>query len=426
MEQSHVQLKKSITWMQGAALTIGAVLGAGILVLPAITAEMAGPASLISWLFMGLLSLPMVIVIGLMSSRFPDSGGMATYVRQGFGNHAGHITGILMLTAMPFGMPVTALIGAHYLGSVFAWSSLGIHLAAAGLLLTAIFLNYRGIELSAKTQVLVVSLICLILTFAVWSAFPSIHAAAFTPFLPYGLPPVGEAMSLLFFAFVGWEMIGNLAEEFKDPRQDLPLSLGIAVLLVNLLYFTAAFVTVGSEVYRTGNPVTAMITLVAYRWGSTAEIFVAFLGFIACYCPIHTFIAGYSRLVYAQARDGNFPKGLGRLHPRFKTPNRALMTFVPVYLTILTLSYLFSWNLKPLITLPSTNFLVVYILGMLASTRILNTGLGKISAWLSAILSALALLFSGWYMLYPAAIVLAVIFRKHRKKKNPSSPSASV
>ena len=65
-------------------MTIGAVLGSGILVLPAITADMAGPASLISWALMGILSLPMIIVIGLMSSRFPDSGGLATYVRQAF------------------------------------------------------------------------------------------------------------------------------------------------------------------------------------------------------------------------------------------------------------------------------------------------------------------------------------------------------
>ncbi len=166
--QQQVQLKKSITWIQGAALTIGAVLGSGILVLPAITAAMSGPASLISWLLMGLLSIPMVIAIGSMSSRFPDAGGMATYSRQAFGQRASQLTGVLILSAMPFGMPVTALIGAHYLGSVFAWSSGEIHLAAACLLLLAITLNYRGIELSGRTQVFVVSSILFILTFAVW------------------------------------------------------------------------------------------------------------------------------------------------------------------------------------------------------------------------------------------------------------------
>ena len=60
----QTELKKSITWVQGTALTIGAVLGAGILVLPAIAAQLAGPASLVSWIAMGLLSIPMVVAIG--------------------------------------------------------------------------------------------------------------------------------------------------------------------------------------------------------------------------------------------------------------------------------------------------------------------------------------------------------------------------
>lgn len=419
--QQQVELRKSITWIQGSALTVGAVLGAGILVLPSITASMAGPASLISWIFMGLLSLPMVIVIGLMSSQFPDSGGMATYVRQGFGKKASHVAGILMLTAMPFGMPVTSLIGAHYLGSVWGWSSAAIHMAAAGILMLAIALNYRGIELSGRTQIFVVSAILLILNLVIFSAIPNIHFSAFTPFLPHGWFPVGEAMSLLFFAFIGWEMIGNLAEEFKNPLKDIPLSLGISVLLVNVLYFSVAFVTVGTDVYHSETPLTSMVTLVTYRWGSMAGILVAFLGFIVCYCPIHTFIAGFSRLVYAQARDGNFPKLLGRLHFRFQTPYIALLVFAPIYLLILLLSYVFSWDLKPLINIPCANFLAVYILGMTASARILPSKTGKLFAWISAILSGIVFLFSGWFMLFPIVVTLVIFYQQHRNKIKKSA-----
>lgn len=416
MMNKQVKLRKSITWVQGSALTIGAVLGAGILVLPAVTAAMAGPASILSWLFMGLLSLPMVIVIGLMSSRFPDSGGIATYVRQGFGNTAGYITGLLMLTAMPFGMPVTALIGANYLGSMFNWSPAGIHIAAAGLLLIAIALNYRGIELSGRTQIGIVTVILFILTFAAWSAIPQMQASAFTPFLPHGWVPVGQAMSLIFFAFIGWEMIGNLAEEFKNPLRDLPLSLGVSVLVVNVLYFTVAFITVGTNVYQTDNPLTAMVTLVAYRWGSMAGIFVAWLGFIACYCPIHTFIAGFSRLVYAQARDGNLPAYFGQLHPRFHTPYTALLLFAPIYTIILLLSYGLSWDLKPLIAIPCANFLAVYTAGMIASARILSGRWTKLLAWISALLSGIIFLFSGWFVLFPLTVTLILTYQQHRRK----------
>ena len=148
-----VQLKKSITWLQGASLTTGAVLGAGILVLPSLAASIAGPASLLSWLFMGLLSLPMVAVISMMSSRYPDCGGIATYVRQGLGENTSRIVGLWILGAMPFGMPVTALIGAHYLGDVLGWSSAAIYGVAAVMLLLAVALNYRGIDLSGRVQV---------------------------------------------------------------------------------------------------------------------------------------------------------------------------------------------------------------------------------------------------------------------------------
>lgn len=415
MEQK-IELKKTITWIHGAALTIGAVLGAGILVLPAIVADMAGPASLISWLLMGVFSLPMIIAIGSMSSQFPDSGGMATYVRQSFGHNASQITGILMLTAMPFGMPVTALVGAYYLGSIFAWTPAGIHLAAAGLLITAIILNYRGIEFSGRTQVFIVSSIIFILAIAVWSAIPQIHFSAFASLLPFGWLPVGKAMTLLFFAFIGWEMIGHLAEEFKNPLKDIPLSLGIAALVINALYLSLAFVTVGTEVYHSGNPVTAVVTLVAFRWGDMAGTLVALLGFIVCYCPVHTYVAGFSRLVYAQARDGNFPKYLGRLHQDFQTPYIALISFAPIYMFILLLSYQFSWDLKPLFSLPSANFLAVYTLGMISAARILPDRLGKISAWLSAILSFVIFLFCGWFAAYPIAVILVVVYYQHRNK----------
>lgn len=410
-----LQLKKSITWLQGTALTIGAVLGSGILVLPAIAAEMAGPASLLSWLLMGLFSLPMVITIGLMSSQYPDAGGMASYARYSFGQRIEHLTGLLILSAMPFGMPLTALVGAHYLGSAFGWSSGEIHTAAAGLLLVAIALNYRGIELSGRSQIVVVSTILFILSFAVISAASKISTSAFVPLLPHGWLPAGQTMTLLFFAFMGWEMIGHLAEEFKNPVRDIPFSLGIAFLFINALYLAVAVIIVGTEVYKAGNPVTAMVTLVSYRWGDLAGYLVGILGFIVCYCPVHTFIAGFSRLVYSQARGGHFPQALGRLHPRFQTPHIALLMFVPLFLIILILSHLFAWDLKPLIGVPSTTFLVVYMIGMISAARVLLNKVGKISAWLSAVLSCSVFIFAGWYIVFPVLVVSVFIF-KYRKE----------
>jgi len=411
--KQQIELKKSITWVKGSALTIGAVLGSGILALPAISAQMAGPASILSWLLMSLFSIPMVIAIGMMSSQFPNSGGMAAYARQAFGPFWGRIIGLLILSAMPLGMPITALIGANYLGSAFSWSSSTIHIAAALLIIAAVILNYKGVELSGGVQVVVISIILIILIFTVGSSIPQIKLSAFHPFVSNGWIPVGQAMNLLFFAFMGWEMIGHLAEEFHNPRKDIPLSLCVGYLLISLLYFSIVFVTIGSGVYKTGNSTTAMIDLIAYRWGKNAGMIVAFLGFIICYCTVHAYIAGFSRLVYAEAREGNFPALFGKLHPRYQSPYVAILSFVPLFASILFLSWRFSWELKALFSIPSTTFLVVYIVSMMAAAKVLSTKLGKICAYISAFLSAIVFLFAGWFVVYPLMIIaIGFCFKK--------------
>ena len=407
-------LNRGITWLQGTAMTIGAVIGAGILVLPALAAEAAGPASLVSWVLMALFALPMLAAIAQMSSRFPNSGGIAAYAQQAFGPGMGRLSGFLIFTAMPIGMPPTALIGANYLCSLFGWGTGAAHIAAGCLILTAIALNYRGIEISGRTQLGVVGAILAILAFVVLSSLGEVRAENFTPFAPYGAGAAAHVMSLLFFAFLGWEMIGHLAEEFKNPRRDIPVSLGAAFAVVTVIYIAIAFVIVGSGVYK-GGANTAMIDLIRLRWGEPAAALVGVLGFVICYCPVHTYTAGFSRLFYAQAREGFFPKRFCELHPVYKTPYRALIFFVPLNLSLLFASWAFSWDLKPLMGIPSATFLMVYTIGMFAAFRVLPARSGRACGLLSGALSLGVFACSGRYMLFPLAVALYFVLRYRRE-----------
>lgn len=414
MDDGREKLKREITWLQGTAMTIGAVIGAGILALPAVAAEAAGPASLAAWGLIGLFTLPMLAAIAQMSSRFPNSGGIAAYAQQAFGSGMGRLTGFLIFTAMPVGMPATALIGAHYLCGVFGWGTGAAHVAAGVMILFAIALNMRGIEISGRTQLAVVGAILAVLMFAVVSSLGAVRAENFVPFAPRGWGAAAHIMSLLFFAFLGWEMIGHLAEEFRDPRRDIPLSLGAAFAAVNAVYLAVAFVIAGSGVYRSGAN-AAMITLIRARWGEGAAAAVGMLGFVICYCPVHTYTAGFSRLFYAQAREGYFPARFGELHPVYKTPYRALRFFVPVNLSLLFVSWALALDLKPLMGLPSATFLLVYTIGMFAAARVLDTKSGKICGLLSGALSFSVFACSGRYMLFPLAVALFFIVRYRRE-----------
>lgn len=82
-------LQGTIGYGQAVALYVGAVLGAGVLVLPGQVASAAGPASLVSWLFMGLLGLPLAMTFAALATRFPDPGGISTYATRAFGPTAG-------------------------------------------------------------------------------------------------------------------------------------------------------------------------------------------------------------------------------------------------------------------------------------------------------------------------------------------------
>ena len=193
------------------------------------------------------------------------------------------------------------------------------------------------------------------------------------------------------------------------------MALCVGFLLINIVYLSIAFVTIGSSLYKTSNSTTAMIDLIAYKWGANSGIIVAFLGFIICYCTVHTFIAGFSRLVYAEAREGNFKASFGKLHPKYQTPYVALLSFIPLFIIILFLSWRFSWGIKDLLSIPSTTFLMVYIISMMASSKVLSTKIGKMSALISAFLSSIIFLFAGWFVMYPL-IVIAIGFYLKKKR----------
>lgn len=425
MDKNVTELKRNINWVHGVALTIGAVLGSGVMVLPVLAAQLAGPASLLSWLFMGLLAIPVVTTIGNLARRWPEAGGIAAYAMKAFGRRMGITTGWLFLGTVPIGAPIVALVGAGYLGAYLSFKPFEILLAAALMLLLGIFFNYLGINLSGKVQMIVVGIIALILLLIIFSALPHVNKNAFTPFVPYGWVSVGVSMTLLFLAFVGWEMIGHLSEEFRNPDRDIKLSLRISLIIVSLLYLLLAFVVVGTKSFLEGSNFAAMATLVLKNWGRPAGAIVAVLAYVVCYGSIHTYLAGFSRLVYAQSRQGDFPLFFSKLHTIYQTPHRVLLSLIPVFTIVLGLYYIFNLNLSVLIQFTSAIFIMLYIICMASAIKLLKgQGKNQLYAIISLVVCVVVYLFTGWALIYPfllGALGWFVGFRQQRDFSELSS-----
>lgn len=417
MEEKAVSLRKSIGWVQGTALTIGAVLGSGVLVLPVLAAEIAGPASMVSWILMGLFTVPLVITMGNLAGQWPDAGGIAAYAQRAFGRKAGTVTGWLFLGTVPIGAPVAALVGAGYIGAYFSLSKGYIFLIAALMLAMAVFFNYRGITLSGRVQLLVVGVIAIMLLVIIISALPGVGRQSFIPFAPKGWAPVGVAMTVLFWAFVGWEMIGHLAEEFKDPARDIRLSLGVSLIVINLLYISLALVIVGTGTYLGEDRVAAMAHLVFNSWGKAAGSVVAVLGFVVCYGTIHTYVAGFSRLVYAQSRQGDFPSFFSVLHPVFQTPHRVFLALLPVFSLLLLGGYYGNLNLTVLIQFTSAIFIALYIIGMASAVKLFRDNRKSRNFAIISLAGCLIIYgFTGWSGLYPVLLGAVGLYVGHRRQ----------
>ncbi|HWP34432.1 MAG TPA: amino acid permease [Thermodesulfobacteriota bacterium] len=403
--------RRAITLPHAIALYTGAVLGSGVLVLPTIAANAAGPASLVAWLLLGALSLPLAYMFGALSARYPDAGGIAAFGQRAFGRTAGAIGGWWFLGAVPFGAPIVALTGASYLAPLLTLDRASLFLIAGGMLLVVLLVNFLGIRATALVQVAAAGTIVALLLSIGLGGLSLVRASEFAPFLPYGWASIGRAMALIFWSFVGWEAVSHLAEEFRDPERDVPPSIAASVVAISSLYLLVSLVTIGTGQY--GREVEEMIPLsriLAHILGEWAGGVTGLLAFLICLGTAKAYVAGASRLAFALARDGLFPRTLARLHPRYLTPWPAFVGLGAGFLAVLAVMYVFQLTIGQVILIPNASFMATYLLAAAAGVRLLTGApLQRAAAWIALGSCALILPFAGWSLLATAGISLACV-----------------
>ena len=391
-------------WREGAALTVASVLGSGVLYLPALTAQEAGPGGILAWVAMGLLIVPLAFTLARLSTRIPDAGGIAAFAREAFGPAGGAAAGWLFLGTVPLGAPIAALIGAGYLAAAFGFTHLTTVLIAAALLALAVLLNALGVEISGRAASAVVGLIAALLLAAVAVGFMHLRLSRFTPVLPHGLMPVGLDLALLFWAFVGWEAVANYAEEFADPERDLRRAMILSIVVIDVLYILLAVVTVGTGAYAGSGSRDALAVMLGQGGGRVGVLATSLLALLVTYGTIHAYVGGFVRLVYAQARAGDFPAFFARLHPGTRTPLRAVWTLALVFGLVLTLEALHPVGLERLVAWSSAVFIALYVLAMASALRLLTVTGERMVALLAMLVCLGTLPFLGWGAMYPLAL----------------------
>ncbi|GIP46771.1 putative amino acid permease YecA [Paenibacillus sp. J53TS2] len=420
MKETSTKLQKGIGLPQAIALYIGAVLGSGVLIVPGLAAETAGPASLLAWGFMTLLILPMALSMGLLSAKYPNAGGVSHFVTLAYGKKTGTLVGWFFLMSVPIGGPVAALTGAGYLSAALGWGEGAKLTVAAVMLAVGLLTNWVGMQLAGKIQIAVVIAIASVLIFAFGAALPRMESVHFTPFMPHGWLSVGQAASMLFWCFIGWEAVSHMSEEFKDPQKAAIKGVTAAAIIVGTLYFLSALATVGTQSYLKGGSESSMVWIISQPLGSWGGIVAGVTGLFICMAAIIAYTGAAARVAYAMAREGSAPKWWKGLSPRFHTPTGSLLFLMFCFAAVMMLYGTGTVSLSTLIQFPNATFILTYMGGCAAGIRLLKgSRTGVVLSWISFAATAVVFPFTGWAMLYPLLITLlflAIQLRISRRK----------
>lgn len=321
---AEVRLHRDLGLIDAVGIGFGAIVGAGIFVVSGIAAGIAGPAFLVALLIAAGAAACNGLSSAQLAAEYPHSGGTYEYGHIVLNPSLGFAAGWMFLVSKLAAAGTVALGAAAYIYALAP--DLNARAVAVGAIVVFTILNYFGVRRSSRANLVIVTLsVGALITFIIGAA-GGVRAANFTPFAPAGTRAILQAAAILFFAYTGYARIATLAEEVAEPRRTIPRAIHLTLGGAFLLYLAVGFVAVGTVgagmLSATAAPLLVAAQAAQQGWLATV---VGVGGVAAMLGVLLSQVLGLSRMVLAMARRGDLPRALGVVHPRYRTPSRAVL-----------------------------------------------------------------------------------------------------
>jgi amino acid efflux transporter len=415
--------------LQGTALYVAAILGTGLLVLPGLAARAAGPASVLAVLAVILLAVPLAGTFAALASRYPDPGGVASYVRRAIGPTAARATGYWFYFGVAAGFPVLVLLGGDYVTAIAGIDQAAAPLVGLAILVPPFAINMLGVRTAGWVQFVLTGTLTAIVVFVVAAAFPAVDAARFTPFLPHGWAGVGTAVSLFVWAFAGWEVGTHISGEFRNPGRAIPVATAIALAITGAAYVLVQIVTVGVLGDTAGDGKVPLVTLAAGAAPGVGPVVVGAAAGIVSLGVLNSYLAAFGKLGASLAVTHDLPRFLAPGAEAGGVPRRALLLTFCVALAYIGAAVATGGDLQTFILIHAGNMVSIYAAGMIAALRILPR---RTPGWYMALVAAVlsvALLALNIAHLAPAVVlalaaVAVTLWQRRRRARRTDGRGA--
>ena len=374
-DEPEYQLKKSLSALDLTVFGVGVVIGAGIFTLTGRVAHtMTGPAIVLSFVLAAICCGLAAMCYAEFASTVPVSGSAYTFSYASLGEFFAWIIGWDLILEMFLGASVVAQGWSAYLGVFLenfgiiipeqvAYGGV-IDLPAVLLVCVLGMLVGFGIKESMRVNMVLVALKLFIVLFVIVAGLQFINPANYTPFVPepqateavtgwtqpllqalggatpmaFGWGGVIAGASLVFFAYIGFDVVATTAEETKRPQRDLPIGIIATLIICTVLYCAVALVVTGMVSYKDLDPAAALANAFVFHgqgWMATLISAGAVAGLTTV---VLTLLVGATRIIFAMSRDNLLPMSLAKVHPVHRTPARitAIVTVVCALIAGLT------------------------------------------------------------------------------------------
>jgi APA family basic amino acid/polyamine antiporter len=300
------------------AISVGAIIGAGIFVVTGIAAGLAGSALVISMLIAAIISMFTALSFAELTAWQPKEGSIYEYTYQLISPFAGFLVGWMWMLSNAFAGAAVSLSFAHYLTALFP--ILPASWVAAILCIAFAALNFFGIRQSIRLNNFIVVAKLLILAFFIIFGLTHVNMANFAPFTPFNVGVLYGAC-FIFFAYGGFARVAIVADEIKDAKRNVPRAILLSLAISTIVYIFVGVVAVGlvgaSGLASSNSPLTRAIEVTK---NATASSIISAGALLATASVLLTSILGVSRMAYAMARRKDIPNALSRLHSKYNTP----------------------------------------------------------------------------------------------------------
>lgn len=353
--ESGRSLKRDLTWWDLAIMGVAVAVGAGIFSIGAQAAAFhAGPAVIISFLIAGIVCGAAVMCYAEFASMIPVAGSAYTFTYTTVGEIIAWVIGWDLILEMLMAGSVVSKYWGVYLNDFFrliGWNintniAIGsFNFDVAPLIIVAFFtaLLVLGTKIGARVDGALTVLKIAIVLFVVVVGFFYIKADNFTPFIPpsepaassdsgvsavmnqplwqwatgmtpsiYGVAGIISGAALVFFAFLGFDVVATTSEEAINPKRNVPLGIGVGMGLIIVLYTLVAIVTTGMVSYKdlakqASPSLATAFEMVGANWAAKIISFGIVIGLATVMMVL---LLGLTRVVFAMSRDGLLPRGL--------------------------------------------------------------------------------------------------------------------